>query len=61
MLKLLVLLFVIKVLPEIMLLNVGAVFVHVVVKNSQIVLTGLCLKMKEVSLSTLKRNDFAFL
>ena len=33
MLKLLVLLFVIKVLPEIMFLNVGAVFVHVVVKN----------------------------
>ena len=61
MLKLLVLLFVIKVLPEIMFLNVGAVFVNVVVKNSQIVLTGLCLKMKEVSLSTLKRNYFAFL
>ena len=42
-------------------LKVQNLFVHVAMSNSQIILIVLCLKIKEVSLSTIKRYDFQLL
>ena len=49
------------VLPEMIFLKVGTLFDHLVMTNSEILVTGFCLKLKEVSVATLKRNDFALL
>ena len=45
-------------MPEMISLKVRNLFAHVAMLNSQIILIGLYLKIKEVSVSTLKRNYF---